>query len=98
LSDMLAFLRDHQSEMEETLKRLVEAESPSTNKELTDHCGLVLQREFESLVGGRVEIIPQDEVGNQYCFTYGTGEEEEQILIIGHFDTVWGQGALPIKQ
>ena len=98
MSDILSFLHDHQSEMEETLLRLVEAESPSTNKELTDQCGIVLQKEFERLVGGKAEIIPQDSVGNQYCFTYGTGEEQEQILIIAHYDTVWSKGALPIKK
>lgn len=98
LSNILAYLQDHQQEMENTLLRLVEAESPSRNKDLADICGVVLKNEFEHLVDGNVKIIEKEQVGNQYLFTYGRGDETEQILIIGHYDTVWNKGALPIKR
>lgn len=98
MSDILAYLKAHQNEMEATLLRLVEAESPSHNKELVDQCGKVLKKEFDELVGGKTEAVAQTEVGDQFYFTYGSGEESEQILIIGHYDTVWNQGALPIKR
>lgn len=98
MSTILTYLHEHQAEIEETLLKLVEAESPSTNKVLTDKCAEVLRAEFERLVGGQVQVVPQTDVGNQFYFTFGTGEEMEQILIIGHYDTVWSEGALPIKK
>lgn len=96
MSDILQFLKKHQGEMENTLLTLVKAESPSNQKELSDQCGLQLKALFEELVGGRVEQIPKAKVGDQYRFSCGDGEE--QILIIGHYDTVWDQGAIPIRK
>ncbi|MFF2447993.1 M20 family metallopeptidase [Neobacillus sp. NPDC058068] len=98
MSTILDFLKENQESIKESLLRLTSAESPSHTKELVDQCGEVLKAEFESLVGGSVEIIMKKEVGNQYKFTYGKGDETEQILIIGHMDTVWDKGDIPIKQ
>ncbi|TLS36266.1 M20 family metallopeptidase [Pseudalkalibacillus caeni] len=98
MSELLTYLKENEKDIEQTLLKLVTAESPSRNKALTDICGLVLKEEFDRLVGGKAETIIKEEVGNQYRFTYGTGDESEQILIIGHYDTVWDQGALPIRK
>lgn len=96
LSDMLSYLLARETEMEQTLITLMQAESPSTDKSLVDQCGQVLQAEFTRLVGGSVTRISQTHTGDCYRCTYGEGDE--QILIIGHFDTVWDQGALPIEK
>ncbi|MCP2034272.1 glutamate carboxypeptidase [Planomicrobium sp. HSC-17F08] len=94
--DILDYLKGQQLEMESALQKLVEAESPSKNKLLADQCGTLLKELFEEIVGGTAETIVKEEVGNQYRFTYGSGAE--QILIIGHYDTVWDQGALPLRK
>jgi glutamate carboxypeptidase len=96
MSEILNYLIEHQSEMEETLLKLVKAESPSTNKKLVDACGDVLQAEYEGLIGGQCERIEKEAVGDQFRFTIGSGDE--QLLIIGHYDTVWDEGQLPIEQ
>lgn len=96
LSDMLSYLLARETEMEQTLITLMQAESPSTDKSLVDQCGQVLQAEFTRLVGGSVTRISQTHTGDCYRCTYGEGDE--QILIIGHFDTVWDQGALSIEK
>lgn len=98
MSEIIAYLKKHQENMEETLLRLVKAESPSKNKPMADICGEILSGNFDELVGGSVEMIEKEEVGNQYRFTYGRGDETEQLLIIGHYDTVWDQGTLPIRK
>ncbi|MEQ6390836.1 M20 family metallopeptidase [Bacillaceae bacterium S4-13-58] len=98
MSSILTYLKNNQNNMEDTLLQLVKAESPSRNKCLTDQCGLVLQNSFEILVGGAIDVIEKEEVGNQYRFTCGNEGAEEQILIIGHYDTVWDQGAIPIRR
>ncbi|MFZ3577608.1 M20 family metallopeptidase [Virgibacillus sp. DJP39] len=98
MTDILTYLKNNQKNIEETLLQLVEAESPSKNKQLTDQCGLILKQSFEELVGGGVETIEKEIVGNQYRFTYSNGTEDEQLLIIGHYDTVWDQGTIPVKR
>lgn len=96
METILEYLEQHKKEMEKTLIRLVKAESPSRSKLLSDRCGQVLAGLFEELVGGQVEVIEKESVGNQYRFTVGSGPE--QILIIGHYDTVWEQGAIPLRE
>lgn len=98
MPDIITYLKNHQKDMEETLLKLVEAESPSKNKALTDRCGEVLHGIFDELVGGSAEKIEKEKVGSQYRFTYGNGDETEQLLIIGHYDTVWDEGALPVRR
>ncbi len=96
MSEILDYLVQRTSEIEQTLITLIEAESPSLDKQLVDQCGQVLAVEFSALVGGRSERIAKERVGDCYRFTYGEGQE--QLLILGHFDTVWNQGDLPIAK
>lgn len=96
MQTILEYLEQHQKEMKNTLIRLARAESPSRNKKLSDQCGRELAGLFEELVGGQVEMIEKEAVGNQYRFTFGAGAE--QILIIGHYDTVWDQGAISLRE
>ncbi|MHB1629506.1 MAG: M20 family metallopeptidase [Bacilli bacterium] len=96
MRDMLSALKHRQADMEDTLYRLMAAESPSNNKRLVDRCGEILQSEFQRLAGGSTEKITQPSAGDQYRFTWGGGEE--QILIVGHFDTVWDEGALDVRR
>ena len=98
MSKILNYLKEQHLSITETLVKLTKAESPSHTKALVDQCGNVLRAEFEQLIGGSIERIEKAEVGNQYKFTYGTGEELDQVLVIGHMDTVWDLGALPIRQ
>ncbi|WP_251553706.1 M20 family metallopeptidase [Neobacillus muris] len=98
MSIILNYLKEQQEAITETLFKLTESESPSIKKVLVDRCGEVLREEFEQLIGGTVEVIEKTEVGNQYKFTYGEGDETNQVLVIGHMDTVWDEGALPIRK
>ena len=98
MSGILDYLKKNHLSINETLLKLTKAESPSHKKALVDICGEVLRDEFETLVGGSSVMIEKTKVGNQYKFTYGAGEDNEQALVIGHMDTVWDKGALPIRQ
>lgn len=73
------------------LKNYVEMESPSSNKEAVDKLGSYIQQQFIKL-GCRLTRIKQEEFGDQLRLEYGEGEE--QILILGHFDTVKDIGTL----
>jgi glutamate carboxypeptidase len=95
MSAILDHLIGFQGEMVSSLAKLVKAESPSDNKELVDQCGELLQSMFAEHLQLYPEIFPQTYVGNHLKFTFGSGDE--QILILGHFDTVWEQGKLSYR-
>jgi glutamate carboxypeptidase len=95
MSAIFEYLTKHQEDIHETLELFVRAESPSQNKELVDACGEVLQSLFAKHLQLTAEVIPQATAGNHLKFTYGDGDE--QILISGHFDTVWDKGRLPFR-
>lgn len=75
----------------EEIQHYVEMETPSHNKQAADRLGVWIRDRFSEL-GCRVEVIPQTTFGNQMRVEYGAGEE--QILVLGHFDTVKEIGIL----
>lgn len=77
--------------MLDELKTYVEMESPTHDKAAVDRMGAYIRRRFEEL-GCRVEVLPQTEAGDQLRIEYGEGDE--QILVLGHFDTVKNVGTL----
>lgn len=91
------FCQEHLSDMLETLRRLVEMESPSDNKPALDQLGEYLAQEFERL-GGKVAFDPQKDAGDNLKAEFpGAAFTETQgkpVLLLGHFDTVWPLGTL----
>src|SRR5919201_1223206 len=43
-------------------------------------------------IGGRVTTLPRENRGNHLRAEFGVGES--QVLVLGHFDTVWPSGQL----
>ncbi|RDZ12381.1 peptidase M20 [Priestia megaterium] len=83
--------------MLDDLIEFVKKESPSSNKKLVDECGAYLTDLFQCRLDlEHYEVIKEARVGNHMKFTIGKGEQ--QILIIGHFDTVWEKGRLKLKK
>ncbi|PEU55828.1 peptidase M20 [Priestia megaterium] len=92
---VFSYLKEHEQEMLKDLVGFVKKESPSYSKELVDQCGMYLTQLFHKRLGVGYEIIEEKEVGNHLKFTIGEGEK--QLLIIGHFDTVWEKGRLSLR-
>ena len=89
------YLKDQESQMLECLKTLVEHETPSAQKVNNDAFAQKIGAIFTKLTGGCVKLIENDIYGNH---VYGqVGKADEQILIIGHYDTVWPLGTLARK-
>jgi glutamate carboxypeptidase len=78
--------------MKATLRRIVEAESPSLDKAAVDKLGQILAAEFTRL-GARARFHRTKSYGDhlQLDFPARTGNS---ILLLGHFDTVWPLGTL----
>ncbi len=74
------------------LRRLVEIESPSTDKAAVDGLGAVLADELRRL-GAMVTVDKQSRVGDNLIAQWGVGQKHG-LLILCHTDTVHDIGAL----
>lgn len=98
MPDLLSFCGSQREWLVETLETLVRLESPSTDKPAIDRCGRELVSRL-SAIGGRVETLSQDRAGDHVRAEFGQGDH--QVLLLGHFDTVWPVGQLrrmPIRR
>jgi len=74
-----------------TAEALVRLESPTDDKAAVDRCGAELARRLAS-IGARVTRLPRSDRGDHVLAECGCGSS--QILLLGHFDTVWPIGQL----
>ncbi|MED1918204.1 M20 family metallopeptidase [Bacillus thuringiensis] len=90
----MSYFRQQLPEIIEELRTYVEMETPTHNKQAVDRLGSLITERFRQL-GCRVESLPQEQYGNQLRMEYGDGDE--QILVLGHFDTVKEIGTLAVE-
>jgi glutamate carboxypeptidase len=88
---LLARCETHRRWLLDTIERLVRLESPSTDKRAVDRCGAAVAELLVS-IGGTIERLPQEQRGDHVRAEWGAGDS--QILMLGHFDTVWPVGQL----
>jgi len=91
LYDLQNFCRAHADWLIETIESLVRIESPSDDKAAVDRCGAELAARLRA-IGGVVTPLPQADRGDHLRAEFGRGDH--QILLLGHFDTVWPVGTL----
>ena len=75
----------------ETTMALARLESPTSDKTAVDRCGEELARRLRA-IGGAVMRLRQSDVGDPLRAEFGSGTS--QVLLIGHFDTVWPMGQI----
>jgi glutamate carboxypeptidase len=98
MREILTFCEAEQPWLLDTIGALVKAESPSDDKNAVDACGRLLVARLEQC-GGRITRIPQTASGDQVRAEWGAGDR--QVLLLGHFDTVWSVGqlaAMPLRE
>ena len=86
-----AFCVRHGGWAVDLVEALVRNESPTTDKVAVDRCGDELAGWLGDL-GAHVTRLPQDGAGDHLLAELGDGAV--QILLLGHFDTVWPVGQL----
>src|SRR5439155_982418 len=91
LYDLKQYCRAERAWLVETIETLVRLESPTTDKAAVDRCGRELVSRLEA-IGGRVTRLSRTDRGDHLLAEFGCGES--QILLLGHFDTVWPVGQL----
>ena len=91
MPDLLEFCAAHEATLRSDVEALVRLESPSTDKAAVDRCGATLAQMLET-VGAHVARLPQTARGDHIRAEFGGGPR--QVLLLGHFDTVWDVGQL----
>ena len=82
----------------EFIEALVAIESPSDDPAAVNRCGRELASRLEA-IGAAVTPIPSTTAGDHLRASFGSGDR--QVLLLGHFDTVWPVGQLarmPLKR
>ncbi|MGB2603577.1 MAG: M20/M25/M40 family metallo-hydrolase, partial [Candidatus Sulfotelmatobacter sp.] len=95
-AERLCYFESLQGRMVETVRELVEIESPSDNKPAVDRIARVLAQKFEAL-GGRARFHRSNDFGDslQIDFESRPGSPNRKaVLLLGHYDTVYALGTL----
>ncbi len=92
---LLVHLRKQLPRMIDTLRQLTLIESPSLEKNHTDRCAGFLADEWQ-LRGTLVEVVQQRHRGDHLraVWTPPSSSPRSQLLILGHYDTVYPTGTL----
>jgi glutamate carboxypeptidase len=97
-TDRLRYFSQQQHRMVETIRELVEIESPSDNKQAVDRIAAFLATRFEAL-GGRIQFHRSADFGDSLQIDFGSGPrsaspDRKPVLLLGHYDTVYPLGTL----
>ena len=90
------FLQPTLPQMIDTLHRFVIAESPSLEKACADRCCEIIAAEWRKY-GLEVHRIPQENRGDHLRIVSpsNSSRAKGQLLVLGHYDTVYASGTLP---
>jgi glutamate carboxypeptidase len=91
MRDISGFCESQRDWLLDTIHALVRLESPSDDKGAVDRCGAELERRLRD-IGARVDRIGRERRGDHLRAQFGSGPR--QVLVLGHFDTVWPVGQL----
>ncbi len=92
--DRLRHLSKHQDRMVQTIRELVEIESPSDNKPSVDRIAAFLAAKFRAL-GGRTQLHRSNDFGDSLQIDFASNSPNRKpVLLLGHYDTVYPLGTL----
>lgn len=93
LTERLKYFEERRDQMVETIRQLVEVESPSDDKAAADRLASLLAGRFEGL-GGHSKFHRVQDFGNHLQVDFGTERRAKPVLLLGHYDTVYPAGTL----
>jgi glutamate carboxypeptidase len=89
----LRYFEERKPQITETVRQLVEVESPSDNKEAVDRLGELLAGRFEAL-GGHAKFHRTPNFGDHLQVDFSGKSTGKPVLLLGHVDTVYPMGTL----
>ena len=87
------YFEQQRDSMVDTIRRLVETESPSDNKHAVDRCSAFAAEQFAA-IGGRAEFHRVADFGNHLQVDFPGETQQKPVLLLGHYDTVYPLGTL----
>jgi len=92
-AERLRFFTERKDAITETIRQLVEIESPSDNKAAVDELGALLAGRFEK-IGGHAKFHRAQNFGDHLQVDFPGARNSKPVLLLGHFDTVYPMGTL----
>jgi glutamate carboxypeptidase len=92
-TDRLRYFSERQNQLVETVRELVEIESPSDNKKAVERIAGFLATRFEAL-GGRTQLHRSNDFGDSLQIDFRSPTDRKPVLLLGHYDTVYPLGTL----
>lgn len=89
----LRFFTERKDSITETIRQLVEIESPSDNKPAVDQLGALLAGRFEK-IGGHAKFHRAQNFGDHLQVDFAGARSVKPVLLLGHIDTVYPLGTL----
>ena len=94
VQSLVDYFSGRQPEILESIRELIERESPTSDKKRLDALAVLLAERLQ-VAGAEVDIIANDDCGNfLHARLAGAVPAVPAALIVGHFDTVWPVGTL----
>src|SRR5580704_1596272 len=93
LSKRLSYFQERKDQIVQTIRQLVEIESPSDNKDAVDRLGTLLAGRFEGL-GGHAKFHRVQNFGDHLQVDFASTRRGKPVLLLGHLDTVYPVGTL----
>jgi glutamate carboxypeptidase len=87
------YFQQRREQIVQTIRQLVEIESPSDNKQAVDRLGALLAGRFEGL-GGHAKFHRTADFGDHLQVDFTGAREGKPVLLLGHLDTVYAMGTL----
>ena len=92
-SAVLSYFNNKQEQILDTIRQMVEIESPTDNKAAVDRLGQFLARKFEAL-GGHSKFHRTQDFGDHLQVDFAGAKSGKPLLLLGHIDTVYPLGTL----
>ncbi|MGA8762558.1 MAG: M20 family metallopeptidase [Candidatus Sulfotelmatobacter sp.] len=89
----LRYLEQRRDQIAQTVRQLVEIESPSDSKAAVDGIAAFLASKFEAL-GGSARFHRSSNDGDSLQIDFPGREKIKPVLLLGHYDTVYPLGTL----
>jgi glutamate carboxypeptidase len=93
LAGRLQYFEDRRDPIVQTIRQLVDVESPSDNKEAVDRLGSLLAGRFEGL-GGHAKLHRTQNFGDHLQVDFPGKSGGKPVMLLGHLDTVYPLGTL----
>ncbi len=93
ISSRLGYFEERKDEIVQTIRQLVEIESPTDNKPAVDRLGSLLAGRFEGM-GGHAMFHRTQDFGDHLQVDFAGQRSGKPVMLLGHLDTVYPVGTL----